>query len=419
MIFLSNKKVYFYIITLAPTKIITMRNVFRFLVFIQMGCLSSLSVFAQFSWRADTPAYLDGTLAGHNYVSVGGTPSRDVAISAFTQGSAVAWQPNNPSVPTSTASRLNLGVNHTTNDPANAVVSFTMTFSTSVCGLTFPMYDIDRGGTANPYTYVDEVVLTATADGGGTLPTPTIAPSAFASVSGNVITGIASDGTNSPGGITTITYPANQCVKTLTITYRTGANAQPNPVNQLVSIGDMNWNTSLPVRLLSFKSEPLPTAVELSWQTGEEVGNSHFDIERSRDAIGFEAIGRVAGQGNSSERVPYTFLDASARVGLNYYRIKQVDFDGTFAYSRIIAAQFDGQGSFRAYPNPANHILNLEFPRATEVTSVQLIDWSGRVVRQLLPTPQVQLNDLQSGVYLLKAHTTDGQSFQQRVVKLD
>ena len=393
-----------------------MRNVFRFLVFIQMGCLSSSSVFAQFSWRGDTPAYPDGTLTGHNYVSVGGTPSRDVAISAFTQGSAVAWQPNNPSVASSGASRLLLGVNYTTNNPANAVISFTMTFSTSVCGLTFPIYDIDRGGTANPYTYVDEVVLSATTDGGGALPTPTIVPSAFASVSGNVITGIASDNTTLS---TTITYPANQCVKTLTITSRTGANVKTDPNTQLVSIGDMNWNTSLPVRLLSFKSEPLQTAVELSWQTSEEVGNSHFDIERSRDAIGFEAIGRVAGQGNSSERVPYTFFDASARVGLNYYRIKQVDFDGTFAYSRIIAAQFDGQGGFRAYPNPANHILNLEFPRTAEVTSVQLIDWSGRVVRQLLPTPQMQLNDLQSGIYLLKAHTTDGQSFQQRVVKLD
>lgn len=376
----------------------------------------AMQVKGQFSWRNDTPAYPEGNVSGHNYTNVGGTPSRDVAISPFAVGSGAAWQASNPRVPTGTPSRLTLGVNHTTNDPANATVSVTLTFSSPVCGLTFSLYEIDRGGTVSPYTYVDEVNLAATTEGGGSVPTPSIMPSAFASVSGSTITGIASDGTASPGAATTITYPATHCVKTLTFTYRTGANVQSNPLQQLISIGDMNWNSAQPVTLTQFQSEATQEGISLSWQTSEETNNSHFEVERSSDARSFEAIGRIDGRGNSTENQSYTFADLAPRLGLNYYRLKQVDFDGASEYSRMIVAQYNGSGTFRVYPNPTADFIAVELPENTEAKSYQLKDLYGRVVSTFTKLDAISLKHLVPSMYHLEVLTVDGKRFYQKIL---
>jgi Secretion system C-terminal sorting domain len=376
--------------------------------------LFSDHLYAQFSWRADTPAFPDADLDGHTYTNVGGTPSRDITLSPFSQGSALGWQSTNPRVAASGTSRLLLGVNHTSNNSTDASVSLTMTFSSAVCGLTFSIYEIDRGGASAPYSYVDEVALTATADGGGSV-TPTITPSVYASVTGSVITGIGSDGTSSPGAPTTITYSG--CVKTLTITYRTGANAQPNPSIQLVSIGDMNWNDPMPVNLLFFQTESQQTGVSLAWRTSEETNNSHFDVEHSTNAQSFEAIGRVGGQGNSDALNNYTFTHDSPRLGINYYRLKQVDFDGKFEYSRIESVYFDGSGSFRVYPNPTSDRLTVELPKDTEVSKLELLDIVGRSLRQFNSREEVSLRSVPVGQYWLRVQTTNGLVLKQMVLK--
>jgi len=399
-----------------------MKKSYIFSLFLVAKLLLSNHLYAQFSWRSDTPAYPDADIDGHNYTNVGGTPSRDVSISPFSVGSAVGWQSMNPRVSTSSSSRLLLGVNLTTDSQTNASVSFTMTFSSPVCGLTFPIYEIDRGNfnmTEEGYDYMDEVVISATTEGGGAVPTPTIIPSASASVSGNVITGNATDNSASPGAATTVSYPANHCVKTLTITYRTGADARSNPNQQLISIGDMNWNNSLPVNLLAFQSEPQQTGVELSWQTSEEINNSHFEVERSSDALSFETIGRVMGRGNTTENVTYTYIDASARVGLNYYRLKQVDFDGKFEYSRIIAARFDGDGSFRVYPNPATDRISIQLPQDEEIKSIQLVDMIGKTIKYSENHTELRIKDITNGTYILKVKTLTGRIFSQKIAKYD
>ena len=173
---------------------------------------------------------------------------------------------------------------------------------------------------------------------------------------------------------------------------------------------------TLPVRLLSFKSEAQSSGIELTWQTGEEIGNSHFDVEKSSNAQNFEVIGRVNGQGTVKGKQNYSFLDSSPKNGLNYYRLKQVDFDGKVEYSRIIAAQFDGIGVFKAYPNPASHLLTIELPAQSTFESAQLVDLTGRKV-SVFATENMKLEGVENGVYLLKVTTKEGRAFQQRVVK--
>jgi hypothetical protein len=378
-------------------------------------CLLSFQSFGQFSWELDMPTYPNGDLDGHTYTNVGGTPSRDVAISPLSVGSAVTWQSNpglNPRV--LSTSRLGLALNYTNNNPAQAIVSITFTFSSPVCGLNFRIYEIDRGGAAAPYNYVDEVELNATTEGGGSVPTPSIGTSAASTVSGNIITGSAS---SSGSDNNLITYPANHCVKSLTITYRTGANVQADPNGQAIAIANMNWNSAQPVTLTQWTTEPTQEGVNLSWQTSEEVNNSHFEVQRSSDAQNFEAIGRVAGRGNSTETNTYTLLDASPRLGLNYYRLKQMDFDGKFEYSRVIVAQYDGNGMFRAYPNPATDQLSIELPKNTEAVFYELTDTQGRAFKRFSKREDISLFGVPTGQYFLQVQTTEGTILKQRIIK--
>ena len=91
--------------------------------------------------------------------------------------------------------------------------------------------------------------------------------------------------------------------------------------------------TALPVELISFNGVAENNEVRLTWETASELNNDFFDVERSQNGLNFEKIGTVKGNGNSNILNQYTFLDKDPYVGFNYYRLKQVDYDGTKYFS--------------------------------------------------------------------------------------
>jgi hypothetical protein len=110
----------------------------------------------------------------------------------------------------------------------------------------------------------------------------------------------------------------------------------------------------LPVTLLSFTANPVNKEVNVAWSTSYEKDNSHFEIQRSVDGSGFSTIGSLNGIGNSSSIQHYSFIDEQPVNGVSYYRLKQVDIDGRFVYSKIVAVTFNpAQSRFLTYPNPA------------------------------------------------------------------
>lgn len=258
----------------------------------------------------------------------------------------MTWQANYPRVFTTAPSRLGLGVNHTSNDPSTSLVSVTLVFSEPVCGLNFNLFEIDRGdlfaGAGGGFQYVDQVVISATDQSGTTLADPLITPSQFASVTGNTITGTSSDVTVGGGASTGVSFAAGTCVKTLTITYRSTSDARLNPTNQLVSIGNMNWGTVLPVTLVSFGVRKSAEGNTLNWQTTSESESSRFSIEKSSDFRSFRSIGTVTAAGQSNTILNYAFTDTAPSEGHNYYRLKMIDRDETFSYSRVISIKNSG-----------------------------------------------------------------------------
>lgn len=139
----------------------------------------------------------------------------------------------------------------------------------------------------------------------------------------------------------------------------------------------------LPVELIAFDARAEQRAVVLNWATGSEFNSDHFVVERSRDGSFFTALGEVAAAGSSSTTSEYTFIDTAPERGVNYYRLRQVDTDGSFKISHAIPVAFDGAlNAGSPYPNPTNDLINVDVDMAVEtLVDFRIHDASGRLVR--------------------------------------
>ncbi|MEM7370179.1 MAG: PQQ-dependent sugar dehydrogenase [Bacteroidota bacterium] len=119
---------------------------------------------------------------------------------------------------------------------------------------------------------------------------------------------------------------------------------------------------SFPVELLSFEAIAQSQNVLLRWETTSEQNSDYFEIERSTDGAQFVRLNQVSAAGFSNEQLSYQSLDPSPETGINYYRLKQVDRDGSFSYSQIREVIFSPQHSINIYPVPlsTNASLTIE-----------------------------------------------------------
>lgn len=140
-------------------------------------------------------------------------------------------------------------------------------------------------------------------------------------------------------------------------------------------------NSALPIVIKSFVALALPTSTRLSFSTATELNNSHFVIERSADARTFSEIGRVQGAGTTRVPQSYTFTDEKPLSGLNYYRLRQVDFDGAESLSGVVSVVFGKAGSITIAPSPATDRVRIQLDEALTNDGLwQVFDNMGRQV---------------------------------------
>lgn len=142
----------------------------------------------------------------------------------------------------------------------------------------------------------------------------------------------------------------------------------------------LNMAVILPVSWLDFKGELEGENVLLEWATATELNNRSFVIESSSQGEVFRRIGEVEGAGNSTEAQHYRFEHRTPSAGVNYYRIKQVDFDGQFSYSKILAVDAAGSAQILLYPNPAATQFYLQYDAAKGNSQIQAYDALGRLI---------------------------------------
>ncbi len=180
-----------------------------------------------------------------------------------------------------------------------------------------------------------------------------------------------------------------------------------------------NSGSPLPVTLTSFKASTLGQEVILDWESSNESNFSHFSVERSNDARSFEAIGRVEALANSiSEKTAYQFVDQTPNFGINYYRLKQVDIDGSSEYSRIITANMTEASPIVIYPNPSADFIRIKNGEKEAIKSYEIYDNAGKLIcKSDNPTNEITVRDLQSGIYFLQLTNDRNLLINRRFVK--
>jgi hypothetical protein len=182
---------------------------------------------------------------------------------------------------------------------------------------------------------------------------------------------------------------------------------------QIVTLGSVDTSNPLPVTLVRFEGQLNGSIALLNWTTSSEINNDYFEIQRSTDGAEFISIGKVTGKGTTNLTSNYWFEDKRLARGNNYYRLKQVDYDGKSSFSNVILIDYDGSTplGISLFPNPTTwQDINLELVNSTgEDAVVRIHDLSGKTIFQRIVTAEnlntsmvLKTDELSAGVYIVE-----------------
>lgn len=178
--------------------------------------------------------------------------------------------------------------------------------------------------------------------------------------------------------------------------------------------------TPLPVTLINFTANNTPNGNLLQWQTTSETNSQAFEIQRSNDAAAFETIGKVISVGTSKEKNSYEFLDSfAANADIHYYRLKQIDIDGKYEYSKIISIKSREETAEKVFPNPFSELLTIENTKNKSL-NIKLLNALGTSQLNLIgkTDSKIELNvkNIPTGIYFLQIN--DGEnSIYKKIIK--
>lgn len=186
--------------------------------------------------------------------------------------------------------------------------------------------------------------------------------------------------------------------------------------------------SAVPVELISFNAAVENDGVRLNWYTASETNNAGFKIERSKEGANYEEIFFIGGNGTTTNRNVYSYLDESVSSGVYYYRLKQINFDGSFEYLNVVAVDLGTPNKFllaQNYPNPFNPktVITFQTPAEGQLT-LKVYDVLGNEVATLLDEHKIagvynielDASQLTSGIYFYKLTAKDFSSTKKMIL---
>ncbi len=188
------------------------------------------------------------------------------------------------------------------------------------------------------------------------------------------------------------------------------------------TLGSSSPDNPLPVELISFEVQQHNQDALITWQTASEINNDYFEVEKSENAQDFYVIDFQIGAGNSNTILNYSSIDQSLNQGVHYYRLKQVDYDGSTSYSSIksINIQSNSLKQLIIYPNPAlsNQEIYLLVENIKDLASIQIQDALGKTVYNNNVTTKnlIQLPFLSTGQYLVQIFDKNSDVYKKKLI---
>ncbi|MEI9956041.1 MAG: hypothetical protein WDM90_06985 [Ferruginibacter sp.] len=270
----------------------------------------------------------------------------------------------------------------------------------SVSNVKFNIADIDEALVGLPLglsaTYYDEVVITGSNSGIPVAdPTlsylPSISP--YYDITGNTasatvsfLMGDNSASTSTEQNGTVIVDFGTNILTQISIRYRNNSSATTDPAPQAIAIGNISFQKEnlLPVKLTSFDYTKLNQSLLLRWQSADELNVKEYIVEKSYDGTNFTAVGTVPSQNFNKN---YTYTDNAAAKPTVFYRLKTVDYNGSYTYSNILVAKEKNTGDDKitVFPNPViNNSANIFMPKIliNKPVLIKVIGQDGRVILQ-------------------------------------
>ncbi|MGV3604249.1 MAG: T9SS type A sorting domain-containing protein [Dyadobacter fermentans] len=183
----------------------------------------------------------------------------------------------------------------------------------------------------------------------------------------------------------------------------------------------VDGDAALPVTMIAFQTRKEENSVKLTWETSFETNSAYFEIQRSGNAKDWQPLGRVSSAGESSYKSSYIFEDLAPMAGDNYYRLKSVDQDGTFALSQIRKVSWD-DAALTIFPNPANDVIEVHVQDWQHVANIRIMDESGIILKEhhsekTSQRGRLSLEGLCAGSYILEAQYLNGGVLRKHFIK--
>lgn len=198
------------------------------------------------------------------------------------------------------------------------------------------------------------------------------------------------------------------------------ANNSPADDNRAASL---TIDQALPVKLISFNVTKEVNTVGLKWSTTEEVNSDYFEIQHSMDAKNWSAVKKVESHKDSKALNTYTDTHNNPQKGINYYRLKMVDRDLTFAYSGVKSIDFEGGMRAIIYPNPVSNVIFVRDLGADfkDIKEVSILNQTGQVYYKSnrLSADGIPVQNIPTGNYVLQVRKSSNaiHTFKVAVVR--
>lgn len=207
-----------------------------------------------------------------------------------------------------------------------------------------------------------------------------------------------------------------------TISTHNGNNSTGNFIDDVKFCVSALGCAQLPVELVDFTAENKENQVALNWITASELDNAGFEVERSQNGQTWETLDFVKGNGTTTNYNTYNYTDNTPLNGTSYYRLKQIDTNGTFEYSNVrsVTRSVSAEMQLNAYPNPTTGTLNLNTTEGAN--TITLMDSFGKTLKAWTinaekNNQQISIEDFPAGIYMLSVQYNDSVQTQKIVKK--